>query len=201
MQSKSVFKEVGYWSKVVVLGAALGVGLQFAQAAWTPAPAGDPTTATVSGPITTGAGQIKDGNLILNTGLNGIPVAANGLIVANGKVGIGDSTPDGTLKVDVEGNVGASAYCDKNGLNCATPPFATTASMPRKSYSVLVSNNTMYSLNSPCDVRGTGISGLGSAGELVACGTSCNRYCRNAGYAAGLLNGMTTTDTGCTCFD
>ncbi|TSD01639.1 MAG: TonB-dependent receptor [Parcubacteria group bacterium Athens0714_25] len=35
-----------------------------------------------------------------------------------GSVGIGDNAPDGTLKLDVEGQVGASAYCDQNGANC-----------------------------------------------------------------------------------
>jgi hypothetical protein len=36
------------------------------------------------------------------------------------RVWIGDSTPDGTLKLDVEWNIGATNYCDQNGLNCKT---------------------------------------------------------------------------------
>ena len=36
------------------------------------------------------------------------------------KVGIGDNDPDGNLKLDVAGNVGANAYCDSNGINCKT---------------------------------------------------------------------------------
>ncbi len=35
-----------------------------------------------------------------------------------GDIGVGDTTPDGTLKFDVEGQVGATEYCDSDGLNC-----------------------------------------------------------------------------------
>jgi len=38
-----------------------------------------------------------------------------------GDVGIGDPTPDTGLKLDVEGQIGATAYCDENGANCTTP--------------------------------------------------------------------------------
>lgn len=42
-----------------------------------------------------------------------------GLIVdQNGHVGIGDASPDLGLKLDVEGRVGATEYCDENGNNC-----------------------------------------------------------------------------------
>ena len=42
-----------------------------------------------------------------------------GLIVdQNGNVGIGDSSPDADLKLDVEGKVGATKYCNENGSNC-----------------------------------------------------------------------------------
>jgi hypothetical protein len=44
---------------------------------------------------------------------NGSHVYYNG-----GNVGIGDTTPDGSLKLDVEGQVGATQYCDQNGANC-----------------------------------------------------------------------------------
>ena len=42
-------------------------------------------------------------------------------IDATGDIGIGDTTPDGSLKLDVEGQVGATQYCDQNGGNCFTP--------------------------------------------------------------------------------
>lgn len=41
-------------------------------------------------------------------------------ITGAGKVGIGDTTPDGTLLLDVEGPVGATQFCDNNGANCFT---------------------------------------------------------------------------------
>ncbi len=78
-----------------------------AQSAWTPAPANAPS-GNVAGPLTTGAtGQSKAGNLMLNTD----GTLANGLIVANGNVGIGTINPgsklevvDGTLEV-VDGTI------------------------------------------------------------------------------------------------
>ena len=39
-------------------------------------------------------------------------------IDAAGDVGIGDDAPDATLKLDVEGQVGATEYCDEDGLSC-----------------------------------------------------------------------------------
>ncbi|MCK5211386.1 hypothetical protein KAJ89_01665 [Candidatus Parcubacteria bacterium] len=39
-------------------------------------------------------------------------------INGDGSVGIGDTSPDGGLKLDVEGPVGATQYCDENGNNC-----------------------------------------------------------------------------------
>ncbi len=71
-----------------------------AQSAWTPAPANAPS-GNVAGPLTTGAtGQSKAGNLMLNTD----GTLANGLIVANGNVGIGTLTPNTTK--------GTSGYLD-----------------------------------------------------------------------------------------
>lgn len=36
-----------------------------------------------------------------------------------------DSTPDGWLSVDTNGNIGADQYCDQNGNNCADGKLAT----------------------------------------------------------------------------
>ena len=36
----------------------------------------------------------------------------------NGSVGIGTASPSTSLKLDVEGKVGATHYCDQNGNNC-----------------------------------------------------------------------------------
>lgn len=96
----------------------LGTGLQLAHGAWQPRPLAtpdtDPNTGNVSGPLTTGSGQTKDGPLTVNASpsidttvpADGVPdaYAETGLLVANGKVG-------------------ASEYCDVRGENCFTPPF------------------------------------------------------------------------------
>ncbi len=50
---------------------------------------------------------------ITDNGADNVLLSTNG-----GDVGIGDTTPDATLKLDVEGQIGATEYCDENGLNC-----------------------------------------------------------------------------------
>ncbi len=49
------------------------------------------------------------------------------VIESSGSVGIGDPTPDGTLRLDIEGGVGATEYCDQNGTNCSTANDIATA--------------------------------------------------------------------------
>ena len=51
-------------------------------------------------------------------------------IDATGDVGIGDTTPDGTLKLDVEGAIGASQLCDQNGANCSSIATLTSGVSP-----------------------------------------------------------------------
>lgn len=68
-----MFSKIGYWSKVIVIGIVLGVGMQFAQA-WQE-PTTTPPGGNVPGPLTTGAGtQIKEGGLTLK---NHLTVLAN----------------------------------------------------------------------------------------------------------------------------
>ncbi len=78
---------ITFWTGILVLGLTLGLGIQFVTA-WQspslPAPNGN-----VPGPITTRAGQIKDGNLVLNTGQNGVPAQSIGLQVVQGSIAIG----------------------------------------------------------------------------------------------------------------
>jgi flagellar hook assembly protein FlgD len=45
--------------------------------------------------------------------------AANRLVITDdGRVAIGQNIPDGDLKLDVEGKIGATEYCDQDGGNC-----------------------------------------------------------------------------------
>lgn len=59
----TLVKKTITWGSMVLLGAVLGVSLQYASAGWTPAPAGVPPTGNVNGPITTGGNQTKAGKL------------------------------------------------------------------------------------------------------------------------------------------
>ena len=63
----------------------------------------------------------SDNNIYLLSGQQGGYNNALGItIFGNGSVGIGDTSPDGGLKVDISGNIGASAYCDTAGNNCTS---------------------------------------------------------------------------------
>jgi hypothetical protein len=61
------------------------------------------------------------------------------MFVGQGDVGIGDNTPDGTLKLDVEGQVGATQFCDETGANCID--IADLASKGRPVMAMLGLNN------------------------------------------------------------
>ncbi len=70
--------------------------------------------------VTTGSNNIAIGaeNLPDNTASNQINIA-NFIYKNTGKqLGINDSTPDGSLTLDVEGQMGATEYCDNDGANC-----------------------------------------------------------------------------------
>ena len=41
--------------------------------------------------------------------------------LSDDRIGILDSTPDAGLTLDVEGQIGATGFCDENGENCSTP--------------------------------------------------------------------------------
>jgi len=109
----------------------LGVGV--ALAGWV-APIDIPPGGNTPPPINTGsATQTKGGNLFLSAG--NTFGATLGLF---GQVGIGTTAPTAGLSLDVEGNVGAVAYCDQNGNNCiaaaslAGVPAGTVISVARQ---------------------------------------------------------------------
>ncbi len=107
--------------------------------------------------------------------------------VITGSVGIGDSTPDGALKLDVEGKVGATEYCDQNGANCVTP--TAMGGGVTKVYSCPVTAQKIYGA----------CPGSGCIGELstkstctVKYSTSYNNVCRvDAGTIATKVENCT----------
>ena len=78
---------------------------------------GEASFAFGEGVIANGANSIIFG-LADITVVSGSSVAANVMGIVGGAVGISDTTPDGTLLLDVEGDIGAINYCDEDGNNC-----------------------------------------------------------------------------------
>lgn len=67
------------------------------------------------------AGAIVNADINASAAIAGSKIAPNfgsQNIITTGKIGVGDTTPDSDLKIDVEGKIGATQYCDQNGANC-----------------------------------------------------------------------------------
>lgn len=83
----------------IVFGIVLGLGVQIASAAWS-GPEAAPPEMNVPAPINVGlTPQYKEGSVWLNTGtdiMTGAGALANGLIVAQGNVGVGILSPTGS---------------------------------------------------------------------------------------------------------
>lgn len=125
-------------------------------------------------------GQAKSGGLILNTGGAGI-----GLLLQNGSMGIGDMTPDTGLKLDVEGKIGATEYCDQNGNNCSPATGGGSGSYTR----VSVSGNVRSTLYATCPV-GSNVVGGGFT-------TPYNTYAYESYASSDTQWRCTTYDLGC----
>ena len=100
-------------------------GVSYAITSW-PKQSGDPFTAVVA-------------NELRTWGVNGTTFINNNDAIGNdiyhsGGVGIGTNTLSAGLLLDVEGNIGAAAYCDENGNNClnfSSSGFLARASGPQ----------------------------------------------------------------------
>lgn len=110
--------------------------------AWTE-PSQGPPSDNIAAPINIGdVTQYKSGAL----GIKGVfeTDTETHLAVSGGNVGIGDTSPDsgtgGQLKLDVEGPIGATKYCDENGNHCtvAGELFGGLGAWENKSF------NTVY---------------------------------------------------------
>lgn len=84
-------------------------------------PTSNPPVPNAPAPINVSvANQVKAGGLSVGTSVGGIFRAIYRMVVG----GADNEVPSADLKLDVEGKVGATAYCDNNGQNCATPPLS-----------------------------------------------------------------------------
>ncbi len=105
-------------AKGLVLGLALAASVG-AMAAWNE-PTQAPTAGNPDAPLNvSNTGQSKGGNLVVN----GNNQYQNALLAPFGAVVVGDATPEtapGQLKVDVEGKIGGTQYCNENGTQCFT---------------------------------------------------------------------------------
>ncbi|WP_437207063.1 hypothetical protein [Planctomicrobium sp. SH664] len=79
----------------------------------------DPTYSGVPGNKHFTAFQNTDGNVFL--------ISSAG---SQSRVGIGTTSPSSSLKLDVEGSVGATAYCDSDGNHCFNPASGAAAAGP-----------------------------------------------------------------------
>ncbi|WP_437207104.1 tail fiber domain-containing protein [Planctomicrobium sp. SH664] len=85
-----------------------------------------------------GTGNARGGSIVFQTsdvGVSGTTLrdlSTKMIIIPEGQVGIGTANPASTgaqvLKLDVEGPVGATAYCDSDGNNCFNPASGLGAS-------------------------------------------------------------------------
>jgi|GEM_PF-6238669 len=134
------------------------------------------------------------------------------MIEENGQIGINDATPNGTLMLDVDGQIGASEYCDNDGLNCVDAiniaGFWTdnTTHISRENFNIIrpTSNTTAAGLDvdgeyvfydeSNIAMRGGTITGGNAAWQDVNIGRHSFAWGRNV-QASGIRSFAFGTDS------
>ncbi|KKP71008.1 MAG: hypothetical protein UR69_C0002G0175 [Candidatus Moranbacteria bacterium GW2011_GWE2_35_2-] len=116
---RKIIQNIKWFIFSLTLGLFLGGGL-IAVNAWTN-PTVAPPGGNIAAPVNvSGITQLKSGRLNMDGSVLLSPTTA--LLVPVGNVGIGDNSPDvgtgGQLRLDVNGNIGATKYCDAAGNNC-----------------------------------------------------------------------------------
>ncbi|MFM2357579.1 MAG: hypothetical protein RJA61_316 [Candidatus Parcubacteria bacterium] len=146
---KNFKKEIIQGIKIVTLALMLSVGVSYVFADWTPPLATPPGCTTgqpgCDAPIHVGSvGQTKVGNLIIN-GQNaaGTPYA-NGLLVLNGRVGVGTASPDTKFTVQAAGANGINLAPDTGDTqNSGRLFFSNIVSSASNAFSILASNQEL----------------------------------------------------------
>jgi len=170
-------------AKIIILALLIAVGTSYVSAVttWT-APSTTPPNGNVDAPVNVGySPQIKSGNLWIKGLANSTTAAVNGLIVENGRVGIGTTNPYGILGVRPAANenlmvgpgiaiTGAVAISATNDSNTVNTPLEVRAS------------KTTFTTGDVCTTYGGTekcLSTGASSGELIT------RTCTNAQSLSG----------------
>ncbi len=111
----SILKNLTSRTGFLILGFLFALGISVTYAAWAPSPK-NPLDPLYSSDWNTVAHNASSWERTGDINLQGNDIFSNTL----GGVGIGNTSLSADLKVDVEGKVGATHFCDNEGLNCLT---------------------------------------------------------------------------------
>jgi hypothetical protein len=154
--------------KPIIIGLLVAVGVSYVSA-WT-GPTGTAPTNNVAAPINLSAtSQTKTGPLWAA----GLFSSSGGYVAGN--LGVGAVTNSGTLRVDVEGQLGATHYCDNAGNNCVTAAqIASSAGGGVPARAVMAFNQSScpsgwsaYSAANGRNIVGSGLSSAPGATSLT----------------------------------
>ncbi len=91
-------------------------------------------------------------------------ISEDGVSYFSTSLGIGDSTPDLTLLLDVEGQIGADQYCDENGTFCFLPEDVANNAVPGANTEILFNSGGVLGTDPGfVFLRSSGRLGIGTA--------------------------------------